>query len=245
MGEASNISWTDHTFNPWIGCQRVSEGCRHCYAETLNARYGWAKWGPRGTRSVTSPANWRKPLTWNRAAQAAGIPARVFCGSLCDVFEDHPDAFEPRVRLWGLIRQTPWLQWQLLTKRPDLIAGYLPSDWGIGWTNVWLGTSIEDARVIGRADLLRNTFAAVRFISYEPALGPLDDLDLTGIHWVIYGGESGPDFRPDNREWASAMRRKCARAGVAFFYKQGAALRPQANPTLDGETVHEWPAAFA
>lgn len=243
MGESTAIAWCDHTFNPWRGCQRVSEGCRHCYAETLMHRWGLDNlWGPKGERRRTTPANWRKPKQWNRAAVEAEQRRRVFCSSLADVFEDHPDANAARPDLWELIDKTRWLDWLLLTKRPENIARMLPSGWGDGWPNVWLGTSIEDMRVAHRVAALVSVPAAVHFISYEPALGPLDDLDLSGIEWVIYGGESGKDFRPDDRDWARAMRDRCQRAGIAFFYKQGAALHPGRDTLLDGEEHRAWPA---
>jgi protein gp37 len=150
---------------------------------------------------------------------------RVFCASVCDVFEDHPVAEETRPRLWRLIRETPWLDWQVLTKRADRIAADLPANWP--YQNVWLGVSIENADYVWRADELREIPAAVRFISYEPALGPLDDLDLSGIDWVIYGGESGPGYRQHDLAWPRAMLKKCAEAGAAFFYKLSAAPRTE------------------
>jgi protein gp37 len=133
------------------------------------------------------------------------------------------------------------MHFQVLTKRPERIADNLPSDWGQGWPNVWLGTSIEDMRVAGRADYLRKIPAAVRFVSYEPALGSLADLDLTGLDWVIYGGESGPGYRPENKDWAREMHRKCSASGVAFFHKQSAGHRTEMGIELDGKIVREFP----
>lgn len=183
---------------------------------------------------------------WNSLAARAGARRRVFCASLCDVFEDHPTANSTRPRLWDLIRECNALDWQLLTKRPQNIAAMLPADWGDGWTHVWLGTTIEDMRVAGRADHLRQIPAAVRFISYEPALGPLDDLDLHGIQWVIYGGESGPGRRaegtPDDpKAWARSMRERCERLGVAFFHKQSVGARTEMGIELDGEVIRQFP----
>ena len=131
-------------------------------------------------------------MTWNREAEANGIRQRVFCSSMCDVFEDHPTIDAEREKLWPLIRATPSLDWQLLTKRADRMADRLPADWGGGYPNVWIGVSIENNDYVDRADRIRDIPAVVRFISYEPALGPLDQLNLSGIDWVIYGGESGP-----------------------------------------------------
>jgi protein gp37 len=253
MAEKSIIAWTEATFNPWMGCFKVSDGCKNCYAETLTERWGRHIWGPAKTtaRQVTSPANWKIPTRLERQAAARTSSPwagerdprmLVFCASLCDVFEDHPTANAERPRLFDLIRRTPHLIWQILTKRPERIASELPADWGDqGWPNVWLGTSIEDMRVADRADHLRRLPAVVRFISYEPALGPLDALALDRIDWVIYGGESGPGWRPHDLAWPRAMRRKCAMEGVAFFYKQSAAPRTEMGTTLDGETVRQYP----
>jgi protein gp37 len=189
----SKIEWTDHTFNPWHGCQRVSPGCEHCYAETLNHRYGFDNWGPAKTtqRRGMSENYWRQPLRWNKAAEQAGQRARVFCASMADWLEDHPMLIEPRARLLLLIHDTPWLDWLLLTKRPegwsdrlhevvrlthdggDMIA----SHWldGDAPANMWMGTSVEDQR---RADEripeLLKVPARVRFLSCEPLLGPVD-----------------------------------------------------------------------
>lgn len=241
--EGSIIAWTENTFNPWMGCVKISPGCKNCYAETLTKnRMGLSLWGPRNRRQVTSDANWKKPIAWNRTAQARGVPMRVFCASLCDVFEDHPTAESSRPRLWTLIRSTPWIHWQILTKRADRIRNNLPADWGAdGYANVWLGVSIENADYSWRADHLRDIPAIVRFISYEPALGPLDDLDLTGIDWMIFGGESGPGHRPMDLAWPRAMRRKCEEHGTAFFFKQSAAYRTEMGITLDGEVVRNYP----
>jgi protein gp37 len=235
-----------------MGCTKVSDGCRFCYAESLTKnRMGLSLWGARGKRQVTSAANWRKPHQWNREALRAGERRRVFCASLCDVFEDHPIANRERARVWETVQATPALDWQILTKRPERIAACLPEGWGAGWRHVWLGTSIEDARVAHRADHLRAVPAAVRFVSYEPALGPLADaLDLTGIHWVIYGGESGPGWRPegtpeDPKQWARDMLATCRAHGVAFFHKQSAGWRTELGIELDGEIVREYPASRA
>ncbi|HEX3965801.1 MAG TPA: DUF5131 family protein, partial [Trebonia sp.] len=142
MSDNSAIEWTTHTFNPWWGCSRVSPGCVHCYADDQAKRYGHDVWRRHGLRRMLSDANWARPLKWNRDAERAGEPAKVFCASMADVFEDHPDVAEPRKRLWGLIESTPWLIWQLLTKRPENIAGMVP--WGRDWPpSVWIGASAE------------------------------------------------------------------------------------------------------
>ena len=241
----SRISWTNHTFNPWIGCARVSQGCKHCYAEDFvsNRLRRPDVWGPESERWVTGQANWNKPCTWDRRARRQGVRQRVFCASLADVFELHSALEAPRAALWELIGQTRALDWQLLTKRPQNIRGLLPSEWGDGWPHVWLGTSIEDMKVADRAEVLAAVPARVRFISYEPALGPLDDLPLAGIDWVIYGGESGPNRRPEDKAWARRMRDRCADRGIAFWHKQSSDRHPGQGVELEGQLIHEWPAS--
>jgi protein gp37 len=199
MADNTAIEWTDHTFNPWIGCQKVSPGCDHCYAETWDARglqQRETRWGPHAARTRTSPANWRKPLAWNRAAQASGKRARVFCASLADVFDNHASiAQEWRDDLWTLIYRTPHLDWLLLTKRPQHIEETLERiqrHWAIsGWPglrtgNVWLGTSVEEQATADEriAHLLQAPAVPVRFLSMEPLLGPVD------LTQAIYGPEA-------------------------------------------------------
>jgi len=242
MSEKTIIAWTDHTFNPWMGCTKVSDGCKNCYAETLTTnRMGLDVWGPKNKRQITK-APWQNVRQWQRAAGKAGVIRRVFVASLADVFEPRPELVEPRARFWQIVRESPNLHFQVLTKRPENFADMLPDDWGDeGYANVWLGTSVEDMRVAHRADILRATPAVVRFISYEPAIGPLNDLDISGIDWIIYGGESGPGYRQEDKQWARDMRDKCRAAGVAFFHKQSSAYRTEVGITLDGEIVREYP----
>jgi len=243
MGKQTDISWSDHTFNPWQGCQRVSSGCKNCYAETRSHRFGGGLWGPNSARRLHSDSYWKEPLAWDRAARRERVRRRVFTASLGDAFEDRADLVEPRLRLWNLIARTPNLDWLILTKRPQNIAGMLPDDWGEGWPNVWLGTSIESANYVHRAEILRSIPAVVRFISYEPALGPIhDELDLTGIDWLIYGGEAGPVFRQDDIAWAEGIQKACAAAGVAFFYKQMAARWMGTCPSKYWESCRAFPA---
>jgi protein gp37 len=247
MGENSAIQWTDHTFNPWIGCQRVSPGCVNCYAEHRNTfvriqrKAGNELWGPKGARQVTSDANWKKPLTWNRAAEKAGRRFRVFCASLADVFEDRRDLDAPRARLFELIESTPHLDWQLLTKRIDRVMEMVPESWCDGFpSNVWMGTSVEDQRRANeRIPELKNIPARVRFLSAEPLIEsiatPLAMHGLERIHWVIVGGESGDGARPFNVEWARQIIRLCSAAGAACFIKQLGAVACAVTPT-DGPT---------
>ena len=230
MGEFSNIEWTDHTFNPWIGCQRVSPGCDHCYAEAMmDHRYHRVEWGPHGKRDRTSEANWRKPLQWARSARDNGARARVFCASLADVFDNKVDRAW-RVDLFNLIEKTPELDWLLLTKRPENIKKMLPPNWGDGYANVWLGTTTEDQEHYDhRWPILSAIPAVVHFVSYEPALGPLQI--ETGTNdaypdWIICGGESGSGARYMKPRWARKLRDECERLDVAFFMKQMTAKQP-------------------
>lgn len=219
MGENSGIQWTTHTFNPWVGCQKVSPGCTNCYAETYDKRVGGAlidgkkvlRWGPKAPRVRTSPANWKKPLAWNRAAEAAGERHRVFCSSLADVFEDRPEIVTWRFELLDLVRKTPHLDWLLLTKRPQNVLRMLGDlditafaaahveddliDWLEEWvdgrppSNVWLGTTVEDQqRANERIPALLEVPAVVRFLSCEPLLERVDltpwlDEDKNGFLW--------------------------------------------------------------
>ena len=227
MGENTGISWTDHTFNIAWGCQKVSPGCSMCYAETFSNRVGQNNiWGAGSKRRTFGEKHWHEPAKWNKRAAAAERIDLVFCSSMCDVFEDHRTITQERTKLWELIRQTPHLHWQLLTKRADRIADCLPDDWGDGWPNVWLGVSVENEDYLWRVAELRSVPALVRFVSYEPALGPLYRLKLQGMDQVIYGGESGPGYRPDQLAWAILMANTCQRTGTAFFYKQRSSLRP-------------------
>lgn len=246
VSDTTAISWTDHTFNPWIGCQRYSDGCRYCYAETGTSRYGLDVFGHPSKRRRTSATNWRRPIKWNRAAAAVQRPARVFCGSWCDVFEDAPVPNQARPELWALIRSTTWLDWQLLTHRPENIARMLPDEWGDGWPHVWLGTTVEDNRYADRAPILTALPAFVRFVSYEPALGPPDEIPLRGVDWLICGGLSGPRWqeRPLDLDWARAIRTRCDQAGVAFFFKQDSGPREGMRADALGEIAQAFPAPW-
>lgn len=227
MSEYTKISWADSSWNPWIGCSHAGPGCDHCYAKAQNKFHKWngGTWGKTAPRKVTSEPNWKHPKSWNRKASAGrfgkdGKRWLVFAGDLCDIFDDLGDA-DARMKMWGLFRQTPNLTWMILTKRPQNIAKYLPPDWGEGYKNVWLGTSVEN-RENGypRIDALRNVPVTVRFLSCEPLLEGLADIDLTGIQWVIVGGESGPKARPFDVEWARAIHRQCKKFSSTFFFKQ-------------------------
>jgi protein gp37 len=178
VGEHTEISWTDHTFNPWHGCFKVSAGCTNCYAETFSKRVGRNLWGPSSTtpRLLFGDKHWTEPLKWNDAAEREDIGKRVFCASMADVFEDHPMLPPERERLWELIDRTPMLDWQLLTKRPENIAAMVPAEWmAKPPANVWYGTSVEDQDAADeRIPKLLGVPAVVRFLSCEPLLGPVD-----------------------------------------------------------------------
>jgi protein gp37 len=243
MADKSAIEWTEATWNPVTGCDRVSAGCDHCYALTLAARLkamGQPKYqrdgdprtsGP-GFRVTMHPAELEIPRRWRR-------PRVIFVNSMSDLF--HPQVSADFVaRVFEVMTATPQHTYQILTKRPKRARQLLR-----GWTpvpNVWLGVSIEDDRVVDRADILRQVPAAVRFLSLEPLLGPLPSLDLTGIDWVIVGGESGPDCRPMRKEWVLELRDRCQAAGVPFFFKQWGGPTPKSGGRLlDGRTWDEMP----
>jgi len=234
MGAGTKIEWTDFTFNPWWGCEKVSPGCAHCYADTFAKRVGQRVWGKDAPRRFFGDAHWREPLKWNREAAKADVHRRVFCASMADVFEDRPDLVEPRARLAYLIGRTPNLDWLLLTKRPENIARLWITD--VVPPNVWLGTTVEDQeRADERIPKLLLSPAAVRFLSVEPMLGPVDlslwipTLEVERetrkpgedfVDWVIVGGESGPGARPCAIEWIRDVVRQCREAGVPCFVKQ-------------------------
>lgn len=240
MGEFTGIGWTDHTFNIAWGCTKISPGCKFCYADTQSKRFNLDIWGTDKSRRTLSTHYWNEPIRWNRKAEKEGIRKKVFSSSMCDIFEDHPIITTELLKLWPLILKTPNLEWQLLTKRAERIAECLPKDWGEGYSNVWLGVSIENNDYVSRADYLRKIPCKIKFISYEPALGSLN-IDLTGINWVIYGGESGQDFRQDDSQWARDMEKLCKKHKVAFYYKQSSGLHSGMNPSLDGVIYNEFP----
>ncbi len=243
--ENSTIEWTHHTFNPWMGCTKVSPLCSLCYAETMmDTRYGRVQWGPRGTRVRTSTDYWRKPLRWHADAVRAGERRRVFCASLADVFEVRDELPSWREDLFRLIDRTVQLNWLLLTKRPEEIERMWPSD-DHGTDDprrdhVWLGTSVgtqETAHAAIPRLLESRHRVPVLFLSVEPLLEPIPDLPLQGIDWVIVGGESGHGARPMEEAWVLDIQRQCDQAGVAFFFKQwGGVQKKRAGRELQGRT---------
>ena len=227
MGKNSSIEWTDHTFNPWWGCVKVSPACDNCYAEAWAKRVGQAVWGKDAPRRFFTDAHWREPLRWNEEARIEQRRRRVFCASMADVFEPRKELNLERDRLWKLIAQTPWLDWLLLTKRPASVKLLVP--WEDQWPrNVWLGTTVEEQKwAQTRLPALLALPAARRFLSCEPLLGPLDLTPWIGntennfaIDWVIAGGESGPNARPMLPGWVRSLRDQCKEGNISFHFKQ-------------------------
>lgn len=222
MGANSKIEWTTHTFNPWWGCTKVSEACKHCYAEAWAKRVGQSVWGPKPQRRLLSDNHWRQPLKWNKDAEGNSERPRVFCASMADVFEDRDELVPHRARLFDLIEDTPNLDWLLLTKRPQNVIKL--ARWSTDWPeNVWLGTTVElQTRAEELLPYLEAVPAKVRFISAEPLLGPLKIDQWLGstIDWVITGGESGPKARPASPLWFNDLHAQCMKNEVAFHFKQ-------------------------
>lgn len=217
----SKIEWTHHTFNPWMGCEKVSAACDNCYAEQFvkNRMSKPELWN--GERQRTRPANWKNPIKWNKDAVAKGIRYRVFCASLADVFDNQVPK-EWRYDLWQLIRATPQLDWLLLTKRPQNIYKMLPNDWGDdGYDHVWLGTTVEDQTEANRRipHLIKNP-APVHFLSCEPLLGSVDLTKWPDLDWVILGGESGGKHRHTDDDWYRNIRDHCVSNDIPVLFKQ-------------------------
>lgn len=245
MGTKTGIEWTDVTWNPMTGCTKVSAGCDNCYAYVVAHNKTRAVYlGQPPVRQTTAsrenpfaPRFWEdrldQPIRWRQ-------PKRIFVNSMSDVFHAH-FSFDMIARVFDVMNRATHHQFQLLTKRPERARRYASR---LSWTpNIWIGTSVEDMRVASRVDSLRGIEDAhVRFISAEPLLGPLDDLDLSGIHWVIGGGESGSGARPCQPEWARGLRDSCSANGIAFFWKQwGGRTSKSGGRTLDGEEWSEYP----
>jgi protein gp37 len=214
VGEATAISWTDHTFNPWWGCTRVSPGCQHCYAEAFAKRTGHDVWGT-GDRRFFGDAHWAEPRKWDRQAEAEGRPHLVFCASMADVFEDRPELVEPRGQLFELIERTPHLIWQLLTKRPENVMPLAPEEWVMAGCefppNVWIGTTVEDQqRADERISHLLEVPAPVRFLSCEPLLGPvvLPSRTLLPDHHLCRPNRMSGQVSPKSRSAMATMIRE-------------------------------------
>jgi protein gp37 len=236
MSDQSAIEWTEATWNPVTGCDKVSPGCAHCYAETFAERWRGIPGHhyQQGFDLRLWPERIEQPLRWRR-------PRRIFVNSMSDLFHERiPDEFIAEV--FEVMVRADWHVFQVLTKREDRLVE-LASD--LPWpSNIWMGVTIENRRFVGRADSLRAVPAAVKFISAEPLLGPLEGLDLTGIDWLIAGGESGPRHRRLDLDWVRDLRDRCHDAGTSFFFKQVGGRTPKAGGReLDGREWNEYPAS--
>lgn len=225
MAGPSEIEWTDATWNPVAGCSIVSSGCKHCYAMEFARRLeamGVPKYAEltrsSGRRTIWNGVvreDWMAlaiPHSWKK-------PRKVFVNSMSDLFHERVSE-EFISAVWEVMRDTPHHHYQILTKRPERMLGIVSTWMRERLPNVWLGTSVENADVVARIERLRRTPAAIRFISFEPLIGPIGNINLSGIHWVIVGGESGRGARPIREEWIDAIHRQCVRSGTAFFFKQ-------------------------
>ena len=237
MGDQTGIEWTDATWNPVTGCTKVSAGCQNCYAEKLALRLqqmdpnGKYKNGFKVTmheKDLDLPFRWKEPR-------------RIFVNSMSDLF--HPYVtFEFITKVFETMEKANWHQFQILTKRPTRMKYFVNKLYRKVLPNVWLGTSIEDSSALYRLRELRQVGAAVRFVSFEPLIGPVGKVDLQGIQWAIVGGESGFNHRPIQKEWVIEIRQQCRKANVAFFFKQWGGITPKANGReLQGRVYNEYP----
>jgi len=230
----SSIEWTQMTWNPTTGCNKVSAGCKYCYAEILSKRLqamGQKKYR-NGFKLTLHPETLKIPYSWKK-------PKVVFVNSMSDLFhKDIPLKYIQQV--FKVMKDNPIHTFQILTKRGDVLAEYSPIlDWA---PNIWMGVSVEDERVISRIDYLRNTGAFIKFLSLEPLIGPLPDLNLYNIDWIIVGGESGPKARTMKKDWVLDIRDQCNKANVKFFFKQwGGVNKKKAGRKLEGKTYNEMP----
>lgn len=238
MAHGSEIEWTESTWNPVTGCSKISPGCKNCYAERMALRLQ-AMGQPNyrnGFEVTLQPHMLELPLRWRK-------PQRIFVNSMSDLFHERvPLSYIQQV--FAVMRAAHWHRFQLLTKRAERLQEIESQ---IAWpSNVWMGVSVESRAYAGRIDALRAAGAAVKFLSLEPLLEAIPHLDLSGIHWMIAGGESGPHARPVRPEWITNLRDQCRRAGVAFFFKQwGGRNKKKTGRMLEGRTWDEMPTAAA
>lgn len=235
MSDQSHIEWTNATWNPVTGCTKVSDGCKHCYAERFAERFRGVPDHPysQGFDMKLWPDRLNIPLTWKE-------PRMIFVNSMSDLF--HKDVpFEFIEDVFQVMKEAEHHTFQVLTKRSDRLRELAPKlDWP---DNVWMGVSVENMKVAHRVDDLRDVPAAIRFLSCEPLLGSLKDLSLAGMQWVIVGGESGPGAREMKSEWVRELKGKCRSARIPFFFKQwGGVIKKRAGRELDGRTFDEFPA---
>ena len=242
MADNSTIEWTDATWNPVTGCTKITAGCDNCYAARFSERFRGVPGHPfeHGFDLVLRPDRLRQPLAWRR-------PRMIFVNSMSDLFHKAvPREFIDCV--FETMEAAGQHVFQVLTKRSTLMRSYLHHRYADREppAHIWFGVSVEDGKAKARVDHLRTSPAAVRFLSAEPLIGPVGDINLTGIHWVIAGGESGPGARPMRIEWAREVRDRCAEQGVAFFFKQWGGFRPKSGGRdLDGREWNELPVFVA
>lgn len=240
MADATTIEWTDATWNPVTGCTKISAGCDNCYAERFSERFRGVPGHPfeTGFDLTLRPARLAQPLAWRE-------PRMIFVNSMSDLFhKEIPEAFIGQV--FDTMERAHWHTFQVLTKRSSLMRNFLRTRYGgqRGPANIWCGVSVEDDTGTARIRHLREAPAGIRFLSIEPLIGPVGQLSLDGIDWVIVGGESGPRARPMDPEWVRDIRDQCVAAGVAFFFKQWGGFRPKTGGrNLDGREWSEFPVA--
>ncbi len=238
MPQATTIEWTDATWNPVTGCTKISPGCDHCYAERFSERFRGTHGHPfeTGFDLTLRPERLDQPLRWRQ-------PRMIFVNSMSDLFhKEIPRAFVSRV--FDTMEQAHWHTFQVLTKRSSLLRNFLRQRYGDkrGPTHMWFGVSVEDGSKSSRIRHLRDAPTGVRFLSIEPLIGPMGTIDLTGMDWVIVGGESGPGARPMRVDWVRSIRDQCKAARVAFFFKQWGGLRPKSGGReLDGREWNDFP----
>jgi protein gp37 len=247
MADRSGIEWTEATWNPIAGCSMVSTGCTNCYAQRLAARLSvmGAKKYDGVTRKSGGRAVWTGQVNCDEAALSIPLkwrsPRRIFVNSMSDLFQDAvPIEFVRNI--WAVMEGAKQHTFQILTKRPDRMREVLKLARFPILDNVWLGTSVENQDVVARIDHLRTTPAHIRFVSFEPLIGPICEPDLTGIHWAIVGGESGPGARRIEQWWVENLRDACQDQEVAFFFKQwGGVRKDRTGRKLGGRTWDEYP----
>jgi protein gp37 len=238
MANGTQIEWTDATWNPVTGCSKITAGCDNCYAERFAERFRGVVGHPfeNGFDLTLRPDRLAQPLLWK-------VPRRIFVNSMSDLFhKDIPRRFIDKV--FDTMEQASWHTFQVLTKRSSLLARYLnqryPKD--LAPTHIWLGVSVEDAKNAVRIKHLQAAHASVKFVSFEPLIGPVGQIDLSGIHWAIVGGESGPRARPMEEAWALDLRDQCRAQNVAFFFKQWGGIRPKSGGRkLKGREWNQYP----
>jgi protein gp37 len=242
MADGSAIEWTDATWNPVTGCTRITAGCDNCYALRFSERFRGVPGHPfeNGFDLTLRPKRIEQPLSWRR-------PRMIFVNSMSDLF--HKEVPRPFIdRVFDTMERADWHTFQVLTKRSSLMRDYLQARYSdrAPPSNIWFGVSVEQAQARSRIDHLRTAPAAVRFLSIEPLIGPVGTVDLSGIHWVIVGGESGPGSRPMAEDWVREVLAQCEAQDVAFFFKQWGGIRPKTGGrTLDGREWNQMPVLAA